>query len=67
VDILIKDSKPTGNSRTKADQMLQDHGWGSSFKSEEAADKCAYLERKAKKNLGLNDSSITARWINLVK
>ena len=67
VMIIIKDSKPKGQTRTKDDRQLQDMGWGSSFKSPEDADKCAFLERKLKTHLGMDDSRINARDINAVK
>jgi hypothetical protein len=64
--IIVKDSKPRGSTRTKTDQVLIDSGWGSSFKSEQDADKCAFLERKLKDKLGADDSRVTARLLNQI-
>jgi len=64
--IIVKNSVPKGARRTKDDALLEDSGWGSSFKSEEDKDKCDYLERKLKENTGLDDTRISAAWINRV-
>jgi len=62
--IIIKDSQPKGRTRTNTDRQLQDAGWGSSFKNAEAADKCAFIERKLKTHLGMDDSRVSAARIN---
>lgn len=67
VTIIIKDSPPKGRTRTSTDEVLKDAGWGSSFKSEGDADKCAFLERKFKKVHGADESRIIAKYINQVK
>lgn len=64
--IIIKPSKPRGSSRTRTDEVLVDSGWGSSFKNENDADKCAYLERKLKETLGADNSRVTARLYNQI-
>jgi hypothetical protein len=65
--IIIKDSKPKGRTRTNTDKLLKESGWGSSFKNEEDADKCAYAERKLKKNFNADDSRIISRIIDKIK
>ena len=65
--IIIKDGKPKGRTRTSTDEQLN-HDWGtSSFKSEEDKDKCAFIERKLKKNFNADDSRVIAAIINKVK
>lgn len=64
ITIIVKDSKPRGSTRTGTDAAMMDAGWGSSFKSEQDADKCAFLERKLKDKLGADDSRVTARLLN---
>ncbi len=65
--IIIKDSKPKGKTRTSTDEQLN-HDWGtSSFKSEEDKDKCAFIERKLKKEFNADDSRVIAAIINKVK
>jgi hypothetical protein len=66
ITIIIKDSKPKGESRTDTDKKLVDKGWGSSFKNPEDADKCAYLERKIKKHFGLDKSFVRGSLIEKV-
>ena len=65
--IIVKDSPTKGQSRTGTDRMLRDQGWGSSFKSEEDGDKCAFLERKIKAHLGAEDTRVPAKLINRVR
>jgi len=65
--IIVKDSKPKGQTRTHDDKVLQEAGWGSSFKSEEDSDKCGFIERKLKKELGADNSRVTAKLINRVR
>ena len=65
--IIVKDSKPKGRTRTSTDKLLKDSGWGSSFKDEESADKCAFLERKLKKEFNADDSRVIAKIYNRVK
>ena len=66
ITIIIKDIKPKGRTRTSTDHMLKDLGWGSSFKTEEDADKCAFVERKFKKEHGADNSRIIAAHYNKV-
>ena len=66
VTIIVKDGKPRGVTRTNTDKRLLDAGWGSSFKDESDADKCAFLERKFKKHHGADNSQIKAAVINRV-
>ena len=65
--IIIKDSKPRGQTRTSTDKQLQEAGWGSSFKNEGDADKCEFLERKLKEKFGMDKSNVTAKFINKVE
>jgi len=67
VTIIIKGSKPKGRTRTSTDRQLND-AWGtSSFKNEEDRDKCAYLERKLKKEFNMDDSRVVAKVIDKIK
>ena len=58
--IIVKDSKPRGETRSSIDRKLIDAGWGSTFKDEAARDKCQFVERKLKKNLGTDNSLVKA-------
>jgi len=64
ITIIVKDGKPRGETRTSIDEKLCDNGWGSSFAREGDADKCAYVERKLKAQLGADDSQVPASVIN---
>lgn len=64
--IIVRDGKPHGRTRSGTDEVLRKEGWGSSFTSEEAADKCAFLERKIKKVTGADDVHVPARAIDSV-
>ena len=48
ITIIVKDGKPKGETRSSIDRKLVDAGWGSSFKNDEARDKCEFVERKLK-------------------
>lgn len=65
--IIVRGSKPRGQTRTLDDRTLQDSGWGSSFKSEEDADKCAFAERKLKEHFGADNSMVPAALINRIR
>jgi len=65
--VIIKDTKPKGRTRTSTDRQLRDAGWGSSFRNEEDSDKCAFVERKLKKEFNADDSRVIAAIINKVK
>jgi hypothetical protein len=43
---------------------MVDSGWGSTFKNEAAKDKCEFVERKLKKQLGADDSQVPASVYN---
>ncbi len=62
--IIVKNSSPRGRTRTNTDKRLLDADWGSSFKSEADRDKCAFIERKLKKEFNMDDSRVTAAKIN---
>ena len=64
ITIIVKDGKSKGETRSSIDRKLVDAGWGSSFKDEAARDKCEFVERKLKKNLGTNDSQVPASVYN---
>ena len=66
ITIIVKDGKPKGVTRTSVDERLRDSGWGSSFKSDEDSDKCAFLERKLKKEFNVDSSQVPAALINRV-
>jgi len=64
ITIIIKDGKPRGKTRTSLDKEMQDK-WGStSFSDDEAREKCAFVERQAKKKLGVDDVQVPATIFN---
>ena len=66
ITIIIKDSKPKGNNRTRTDRLIKEKWGTTSFRNSEDADKAAFLERKIKKHHGSDDSNVTAKLINEV-
>ena len=67
VTFIIKDSKPKGRTRTNIDREITD-AWGTTaFRSEEDRDKCAFVERKVKKQYGGDENHVPAAVINTVK
>lgn len=46
---IIVRSKLKGRGRSDYHRMLKDEGWGGAGLTDEQADKCDYLERRAKK------------------
>ena len=64
ITIIVKDGKPRGETRTSLDKQLFDAGWGSTFAKEGDADKCAFVERKLKANLGADQAIVPASVIN---
>lgn len=67
ITIIVKDSQPRGQTRTRIDRELRET-WGStSFQTEEDRDKCAFAERKLKERHGSDDNSVTAAVINRVR
>jgi len=66
ITIIVKDSKPKGKTRTTIDRELQDAGWGTTFAREGDADKCEFVERKLKKQLGVDDSIVQGSVINRI-
>lgn len=64
--IIVKDGKPRGETRSSVDERLVDAGWGSSFRTEEDADKCRFVERKLKKQLGADESQVPAAVLNRI-
>ena len=64
ITIIVKDGKPRGETRSALDAKFIDAGWGSSFKDEAAKDKCEYVERKLKRNLGADDAIVPASAYN---
>jgi hypothetical protein len=67
ITIIIKDSVPKGNNRTRTDRLLGEKWGTTSFRNEEDADKAKFLERKIKKYHGSDDSRVTAKLINQVE
>jgi len=66
ITIIVKDGKPRGETRTSLDRKLYDAGWGSTFAKEGDADKCAFVERKLKAQLGADESQVPASVINRI-
>ena len=64
ITIIVKDGKPRGETRSALDKKLCDAGWGSTFKDEAAKDKCEFVERKLKANLGADESVVPASVYN---
>ena len=46
--------------------MLRKEGWGSSFRSEEAQDKCEYLERVLKETTGADNVQVPSVLIDKI-
>lgn len=68
ITIIIKDGNPKGQSRTRIDKEKLQASWGTtSFRTEEDADKAAFLERKIKKHFGSDDSMVTAKLISNIE
>ncbi len=64
---LIIRSKLKSRGRSDYDKMLRAEGWGGAGLTEEQADKCEYLERRAKK-LGIDKTThFRAHQIDTVK
>jgi hypothetical protein len=66
ITIIIKDGKPRGKTRSSIDRELQDAGWGTTFAREGDADKCEFVERKLKKQLGVDDGIVNASVLNRI-
>jgi len=66
ITIIVKDGKPRGKTRSAIDYELRDNGWGSTFKNEGDKDKCQFIERKLKKQLGVDDAQVPASVINRI-
>lgn len=67
MDIIVKRGEPKGRSRSRTEEQLIKEGWGGSM-SQENLDKCKYLERLAKEQLGADQSHFKQRVIDeLVK
>lgn len=64
ITIIVKDGKPRGQTRSALEKKFIDAGWGSSFKDEAAKDKCEFVERKLKKELGVDESVVPASVYN---
>jgi len=67
MDIIVKDSNPKGRTRTSTDKELRDTWGTTSFRNDEDRDKCAFIERKLKKELNTDDSRVNASYINQIK
>jgi len=66
ITIIVKDGKPRGKTRSVIDRELYDAGWGSTFKNEGDKDKCQFIERKLKNQLGVDDAQVPASVINRI-
>lgn len=67
MDIIIKDIKPKGCTRSSTDRDLQE-SWGTtSFRNEEDKDKAEFIERKLKKEHNADNSRVTARIISQIE
>ncbi|MFA6082672.1 MAG: hypothetical protein WC773_04690 [Patescibacteria group bacterium] len=66
ITIIVRDGKPRGKTRSQIDRELYDNGWGSTFRNEGDKDKCEFVERKLKKQLGVDDAQVPASVINRI-
>lgn len=66
ITIIVKDGKPRGKTRSRIDHELRDNGWGSTFKNEGDRDKCEFVERKLKKQLGVDDAQVPVHVLNRI-
>lgn len=66
ITIIVKDGKPRGRTRSSLDVELIDAGWGSTFKNDGDEDKCRFVERKLKKNLGADEAIVPASVLNRI-
>ena len=66
ITIIVKDGKPRGETRSTLDKKLIEAGWGSSFKDDGAEDKCKFVERKLKANLGADEAVVPASVYNRI-
>ncbi len=63
--IIVKNTKPTGRTRSSINEQMQD-SWGQSTLTPEQNDKCKFLERKVKEKYGANKSMFTQDHIDKV-
>jgi len=63
VDIIIKKISPKGRTRSKIEKDLMKE-WGSAGLDEEQIDKCDFLEKVAKEQLGSDKSFFTQRKVD---
>jgi hypothetical protein len=67
MDIIIRRGKPRGRTRSREDEVMRKEWGTSSFRSEEAQDKCEYLERVLKETTGADNVQVPAKLIDVVK
>lgn len=66
VTIIVKDGKPRGETRSSLDEKFLGE-WGStSFRNEEDAEKCKFVERQLKKKLGMDECQVSATVLNRI-
>lgn len=64
MDIIIRRGKPTGRTRSREDEVMRKEWGTSSFRSEEAADKCDFLERRVREKTGAENIQIPGKLID---
>ena len=63
VTIIVRKSSPKGRTRSKIERELLKE-WGSAGLDEEQIDKCEFLEREAKDQVGADKSFLKQRLID---
>ena len=66
MDIIIKKSKPKGQTRSSVDRIIED-AWGTRTMTDEQRDKSEFLERKVKEKYGADKSQFKQHHIDRVK
>jgi len=66
MDIIVKKVKPTGQTRSSVDRMMED-AWGVRNMTDEQRDKSEFLERAVKEKYGANKSQFKQHHIDKVK
>jgi len=66
MDIIIKKGKPSGQTRSSVDRMIESE-WGKRTMTDEQRDKSEFLERQVKDKYGANKSQFKQHHIDQVK
>ena len=66
MDIIIKKGKPSGQTRSSIDRMIEGE-WGKRTMTDEQRDKSEFLERQVKEKYGADKSQFKQHHIDKVK